>query len=335
MRTLLKIVKSAFIVVQCLVLAAWIWLYFESRRGVAAELGQVMFEVEKGKGVRAIAEALMAQKIIPKKTPFLLSYRFFYVPRSIKAGEYELPKTGSAKNILGILIAGKIYLHPVTIAEGLTAKEIAENFIAAGFGQNGEFRAALRETDSIALLDPKAENLEGYLFPETYLLPKGLSSREIFQKMAEQFKEVFGEKWRRRAAELRMTVREVVILASLIEKETSRLDEKKFVSAVFHNRIRIGMKLDCDPTIIYALKQKGPFEGRLRTKDLKYDSPYNTYLYPGLPPGPISNPGRESLEAALYPAEADYLYFVAKNDGSHQFSRTLAEHRLAVKKFQK
>lgn len=335
MRTLLKIVKSAFIFVQCLVLGGWVWLYFESRRGVAAEPGAVMFEVEKGKRVRAIAEALMAQKIIPKKTPFLFRYRFFYVPQSIKAGEYELPKTGSAKDILGILIAGKIYLHPVTIAEGLTAMETAKNFIAAGFGQNGEFPAALRETDSIALLDPKAENLEGYLFPETYLLPKGLSSREILQKMTEQFKEVFGEKWRRRAADLRMTVREVVILASLIEKETSRPDEKKFVSAVFHNRIRIGMKLDCDPTIIYALKQKGPFEGRLRTKDLKYDSPYNTYLYPGLPPGPISNPGRESLEAALYPAEADYLYFVAKNDGSHQFSRTLAEHRLAVKKFQK
>jgi len=334
MRTLLKIAKSTFIVVQGLVLAGWVWFYFESCRRVAVEPGTVLLEVEKGKGVRAIAEALMTNKVLPKKTPFLLRYRFFYDPQGIKAGEYKLPKAGPAKSVLDILIAGKIYLHPVTIAEGLTAKEIAENFIAAGFGQNEEFPEALRQTDSIALLDPKAENLEGYLFPETYLLPKGLSSREILQKMTGQFKEVFGEKWRRRAAELHMTVREVVILASLIEKEASRPDEKRLVSAVFHNRIRRGMKLDCDPTIIYALRQKGPFEGRLRTKDLKYDSPYNTYLYPGLPPGPISNPGRESLEAAIYPADADYLYFVAKNDGSHQFSRTLAEHRLAVKKFQ-
>ena len=132
-----------------------------------------------------------------------------------------------------------------------------------------------------------------------------------------------------------MRIREVVILASLVEKETSRADERGLVSAVFHNRLRIGMKLDCDPTIVYALKATDSYTGRLRYQDLKLDSPYNTYLYSGLPPGPIANPGRASLEAALYPDDAEYLYFVSRNDGSHQFSRTYREHVNAVNKYQR
>ena len=335
MRAIIKIAKAALLGAQVLMLAGWVWLYWESRSAGTTEPGTVLFEVEKGKGVRAIADALSAGKILPKKTPFLLRYKLFFAPQSIKAGEYRIPKTGSARDVLDVLIKGKIYLHPVTIAEGLTGKEIAGVFIAAGFGRSDEFAAALRETDDIALWDPKAGDLEGYLFPETYLLPKGIQEREILRRMTAQFKDVFGEKGRRRAEEMKMTVRETVILASLIEKETSLPDEKRLVSAVFHNRMKIGMKLDCDPTIIYALRQKGPFEGRLRTKDLKFDSPYNTYLHPGFPPGPIANPGRESLEAALNPASADFLYFVSKNDGSHHFSRTFVEHQIAVRKYHK
>jgi UPF0755 protein len=333
MRTFLKIAKSSLIAAQVLVLGGWIWFYLESRPVPGAGSGTVLFEVEKGKRVRTIAEALTAAKILPKRTPFILGYSLFYSPRSIKAGEYQLPSTGPAGAVLDILIKGRIYLHSVTVPEGLTGREIFAIFAAAGFGGSAESEAAFGVTDDIALWDPQAANLEGYLYPETYHLPKGISAKDILQAMTGQFKEVFGESGRRRAAELRLTVREVVILASLIEKETARPDEKRLVSAVFHNRLKLGMKLDCDPTIIYALKLKGPFEGRLRTRDLKYDSPYNTYLHPGLPPGPIANPGRESLEAALHPAETDYFYFVARNDGSHQFSRTLAEHRLAVKKY--
>jgi UPF0755 protein len=334
MRTFLKIAKSILIAAQVLVLGGWIWIYLESRPVPGSGSGTVLFEVEKGKGVRAIVEALFAAKILPKRTPFVLGYDLFYAPQSIKAGEYQLSLTGRAGDVLDILIKGRIYLHPVTVPEGLTGREIFAIFTAAGCGGSEEFEAAFGVTDEIALWDPQASDVEGYLFPETYHLPKGISAKDILQTMTGQFKEVFGENGRRRAAELRMTVREVVILASLIEKETARPDEKRLVSAVFHNRLKLGMKLDCDPTIIYALKLKGPFEGRLRTRDLKYDSPYNTYLHPGLPPGPIANPGRGSLEAALQPAEAEYLYFVSRNDGSHQFSRTFAEHRLAVKKYQ-
>jgi UPF0755 protein len=153
--------------------------------------------------------------------------------------------------------------------------------------------------------------------------------------MISQFRKVFSETWLQRADAIGMTVREIVILASLIEKETSLPEERSLISGVFHNRLRIGMKLDCDPTIIYILKEEGRYDGRLRTKDLRLDTPYNTYLYGGLPPGPIANPGRDSLEAALYPAEVDYLYFVSKNDGSHHFSQSFREHQNAVNKYQK
>jgi UPF0755 protein len=236
---------------------------------------------------------------------------------------------------LETLLQGKVHLYPVTIAEGLTGVETFAVFISAAFGTQETFAAAFAITTEIALLDPKAADLEGYLFPETYHFPKGAAAAEILNGMVSQFKEAFGPDERRRAAEIGMTPREVVILASLIEKETSRIEEKPLVSAVFQNRLRIGMKLDCDPTIIYALKRAGPFEGPLRTKDLKFDSPYNTYLYRGLPPGPICNPGRVSIKAALFPASADFLYFVADRNGGHVFSRTIREHQAAVRDYRR
>jgi UPF0755 protein len=330
----LRIIKTALGLAHILILSLAGWLIFESRGAQAAKAQPVLFDVEKGKGVRAIAEALKLKGIIRKQWPFVIQYEFFFFPQSLKAGEYEFRPSQSSQEILEDLIRGKIHLHAITIAEGLTARESADVFLPAGFGTAGEFIKAFREPEMILAWDAKARNLEGYLFPETYSLPKGLTAEEIFGKMVSQFKTVFDESWRRRAEELRMSVREVVTLASLIEKETSLPEEKKLVSAVFHNRLRQGMKLDCDPTIIYALKEKGSYDGRLHTKDLKLDNPYNTYLYPGLPPGPICNPGRESLQAALYPASDDYFYFVSKNDGSHIFSRTLREHQAAVRKYQ-
>jgi len=331
----LRIIKTALILAHALILSLAGWLILESRGALAAKAQPVLFDVEKGKGVRVIAEALKLKGIIRKQWPFVLQYEFFFFPQSLKAGEYQFQPSQSSQEILEDLIRGKIYLHAVTVAEGLTARELTDVFLSAGFGTSGEFFKAFGEAELIFPWDAKARNLEGYLFPETYSLPKGLPAKEIFGKMVSLFKAVFDESWRRRAEELRMSVREVVTLASLIEKETSLPEEKKLVSAVFHNRLDRGMKLDSDPTIIYALKEKGLFDGRLHTKDLKLDNPHNTYLYPGLPPGPICNPGRESLRAALYPASDDYFYFVSRNDGSHIFSRTLKEHQAAVRKYQR
>jgi UPF0755 protein len=336
MRHLRTILKTALLAAQVFLLGGWFWLYLESRTA-PPDSGRedAVFEIVRGRTVRGVASDLKARGVLRKSTPFVLLYQLLYAPRSLKAGEYELPESGSARKILETFIHGKILLHPVTVAEGLNGGEIAEVVSGAGFGTADEFLAAFAQPGLIGLLDPKAEDLEGYLFPETYRFPMGTTAAEVVEAMVEEFKSEVSPAWRGRAAELGMSLRDAVILASLIEKETARPEEKKLVSAVFHNRLKAGMKLDCDPTIIYALKKKGPFEGRLRTKDLKLDSPYNTYLYPGLPPGPIANPGKATLEAALYPAEADFLYFVSRNDGTHVFSRTLKEHSLAVLKYQK
>ena len=336
MRIFVKAARAVLLVLQTLLMAGGVWLTLESRAPAAqAGAGTAMFEVGKGRGVRAIAAELKAKGILRKATPFILRYEMFFRPQSLKAGEYELALGSAAGDVLEALIKGKVYLHPVTVAEGLTGAETAEPFLAAGFGTAEDFQAAFRDAEDIALWDPLAANLEGYLFPETYRLPRGLSARDIYRKMTAQFKAVFGDAGRRKAKANGMSVREAVTLASLIEKETAIPAEKRLVSAVFHNRLRLGMKLECDPTIIYALKQAGPFGGRLLSKDLKYESPYNTYLHPGLPPGPIANPGRDSIEAALAPADADFLYFVARNDGTHQFSRTFAEHRAAVARYRR
>jgi UPF0755 protein len=334
MRMFLRIIRAALVLVHLIILSLAGWLFFESLAARGAKPQTVLFDVDKGKGVRAIAAALEQKGIIRKQWRFVLQYEFFFFPKSLKAGEYQFRSSQSTQEILEDLIRGKIYLHPVTIAEGLTARELIADFLAAGFGTAEEFIKAFDEPDAISAWDEKARNLEGYLFPETYFLPKSIPAGGIFEKMVSQFKAVFDESWRRRASELRMSVRDVVTLASLIEKETSLPEEKRLVSSVFHNRLRRGMRLDCDPTIIYALKQKGHFEGRLHAKDIKLDSPYNTYLYPGLPPGPICNPGKGSLRAALDPAPEDYLYFVSRNDGSHAFNRSLKEHQMAVKRYQ-
>ncbi len=207
---------------------------------------------------------------------------------------------------------------PVAVPEGLTGEEIAALLRPGDAEGAAAFRRAFGATDLIADWDPRAKDLEGYLFPNTYHLPRKASEAEIVEAMVAEFREVFDEGRRRRAAELGLSVRDVVTLASLIEEETALPEERPLVSAVFHNRLKIGMKLDCDPTVAYALKRAGRYTGRLLLRDLKFESPYNTYLHAGLPPGPISNPGQASLDAALHPAPENYLYFVARGDGGHR-----------------
>jgi UPF0755 protein len=175
------------------------------------------------------------------------------------------------------------------------------------------------------------ESLEGYLFPDTYRLVKGLSEEAIIGRMVQRFAEVFGPAERARAMELKMSVAEVVTIASLIEREAKADEERPLISAVFYNRLRLGMPMQSDPTVLYSLSR---FSGKLTKADLHASSPYNTYLHRGLPPGPIASPGRASVMAALYPSSSRYLYFVAKNDGTHAFSNTLREHDAMVRRYQ-
>jgi UPF0755 protein len=331
----LKLIKSFLAVSIILLYFLSLWLGFGLYFSKKSAPEKIIFEVEKGKGVKAIAQSLEKRGIIKDKWTFLIEFKLFVSPQSLKAGEYLFSPPFKVKEILTTLIQGKIYLHPLAVPEGLTAKEIAELLQSQGFGQKEDYQHTFSDTGPIYSWDRKAANLEGYLFPETYYFPKSATARQIALDMVSQFKTVFSEIWQKRAHELGLTIREVVILASLIEKETPLPEERRLVSAVFHNRLKMGMKLDCDPTIVYVLKLENRFEGRLHSKDMKLDSLYNTYLYRGLPPGPICNPSRESLLAALYPSPVNYLYFVSRNDGSHEFSRTFQEHQIAVRKYQK
>jgi UPF0755 protein len=335
MNLLVRTIKAGLILAQILLLGVCVWVALEARRAASIPPRAVLVEIEKGWGVRAIADALKKEGVLTNKTLFVGRYRLFFHRAALKAGQYELTAPSTPQAVIEALSRGLVYLRPVTVAEGLTAGETFPVFREAGFGAGEDFIKAAADTAALGLLDPRAADLEGYLFPETYRLPKGITAAGILAKMVDQFRAVFTEDWRRRAAALGFSVRDTVILASLIEKETGRPEEKPLVSSVFHNRLRAGMKLDCDPTIIYALKQAGTYDGKLHGKDMRFDSPYNTYLHAGLPPGPICNPGRASLEAALHPAETDFLYFVARRDGSHKFSRTFGEHNRAVDEYRR
>jgi len=330
-----KAIKIVLVVAVVIPLLLSAWFSFEFYLAPKTSPKKIFFVVDKGQGVHDIAQNLKEKEVIKNRQSFLLGYNIYYSSKSLKAGEYMFNLPMSPKDILKMLTDGKVYLHSLTIPEGLTRKEIARHLESLHFTDEEEFLLASSKTEIISSLDKEAANLEGYLFPETYRFPKGISADKIISTLVSQFKEVFSEGWQKRASEIKMTPREVVILASLIEKETFLSEEKKLVSAVFHNRLKIRMKLDCDPTIIYVLKEEGSFKGRLLKKDLKLKSPYNTYRNRDLPPGPICSPGRESLEAALYPAQEKYLYFVSKKDGSHHFSTSFKAHQNAVRRYRK
>jgi UPF0755 protein len=204
----------------------------------------------------------------------------------------------------------------------------------AGFGPAREFSAAAAQSAFVSAFDPAARNLEGYLFPDTYSLPRRASAQDLVRRMVERFGSVMTLELRQAAKATGLSVREAVTLASLVEKETAAPGERPLVAAVYHNRLRQRMGLQCDPTVIYALELRGRFNGNLTRADLFVDSPYNTYRYRGLPPGPIAAPGRSSIEAAVRPAAVDYLYFVSRNDGSHAFAASLADHNRNVTKYQ-
>jgi UPF0755 protein len=202
------------------------------------------------------------------------------------------------------------------------------------FGAARDFIQAAQNARLIADIDPQAPDLEGYLFPETYPLPRQWGADRLVAAMVDRFKATYTEDLRSKAREQGLTTRQVVTLASLVEKETAKDEERPLVAAVYRNRMRIGMGMQADPTVVYALQKAGRYDGNIRREDLAFDSPYNTYKYGGLPPGPIAAPGRAALEATLKPADAQYLYFVSRNDGSHVFATTLDEHNANVREYQ-
>lgn len=332
-------------------------------QGYAGE--ETIVTIEPGSDASEILDTLAERGVIadPLLARLWLVYGLDDPP--LAAGEYRFAGPATVHQVLERLVEGDVVTHPVTLVEGLTLPETAAALAAAGFGDEQRFLAAMRDPAPIADLDPEATDLEGYLFPDTYAFAHGTGEGEIVATLVTTFRRRWSEsveplladegtaesgddadapRAESSAAEPAdagsasgptSTLRGVVTLASIVEKEARLDDERPVIAGVYANRLERGIALYADPTVIFALKLAGTWDGNLRRPDLQLDSPYNTYRYPGLPPGPIASPGLASLRAAAAPADVEYLYFVSRNDGSHVFSRTLAEHNRQVNEWQR
>jgi peptidoglycan lytic transglycosylase G len=295
---------------------------------------EAFVEIPGGAGSRAIGDRLIAAGIVRDRLTYRVALWRSGHARRLKAGEYRFDGEMTPLEVVDKIARGDVFLLNLTFREGLTITEMAQIFETNGFGPAKSFVAAAGDGSLIQNVDPSARDLEGYLFPDTYALPRGADASRVVRAMVDRFQQVLTPEIRKAAEARGLTVRQLVTLASIVEKETAKPEERPLVAAVYSNRLKIGMGLQCDPTVIYALQRAGRYDGNLRRDDLQFDSPYNTYRYPGLPPGPIAAPGKGSLEAAAAPADVDFVYFVSRNDGSHEFARTLEEHNRNVQKYQ-
>lgn len=295
---------------------------------------EVFVDIPAGSSVAAIGNRLVAAGVLPDPWTFRLAARVTGADRRLQAGEYRFAGASTPLIVMQRLAAGDVFRLVVTFPEGLTIAEMAETFARSGLGTSREFISAASEPALVTTYGARLRSLEGYLFPDTYPVARTSGASDVVRAMLARFDQIFTPELRGAAAERGWTVHEVLTLASLIEKETARADERPLVAAVYLNRLKIGMALQCDPTVVYALMQARRWNGNIRKVDLQIDSPYNTYRVRGLPPGPIASPGRASIEAALKPADVRYLYFVSRNDGTHVFAKTLAEHDRNVRQWQ-
>jgi UPF0755 protein len=333
-KRLLAIVVS-LAAVAFLALAGWMYLGVQ-RPYKGYDAAEQFVEIPPGIGTVGMSQRLAEAGVVRSAATFRVAVWVRGAGRRLQAGEYRFDRPMTATEVVDKIARGDVYLRTITFREGLTIRQMAELYESRGFGPAQEFVKAAGNADAIRPLDPDARDLEGYLFPDTYTLPRRVTAEQIVSRMVAGFQKVLTPELRRQAAARGLSVRELVTLASIVEKETGKAEERPLVAAVYANRLKIGMGLQCDPTVIYALEREGRFNGNLTREDLhNYDSPYNTYRYAGLPPGPIAAPGKASLEAAANPADASYLYFVSRNDGSHAFATTLDEHNRNVFQFQK
>jgi UPF0755 protein len=290
--------------------------------------------VPEGASAESIGAQLEALGVIPHPVVFRALVLARGAGARLRAGEYSLDGPLSLEQILDLLSRGEVVRHELTVPEGRNLEETAELAEAVGIPADA-FLAAARDPEPIRDLDAAATDLEGYLFPDTYDVPRGQgAAAALVARMVRRFRDVTAPDLPAVAAGSR-SLREVVTLASLVELETARSDERPRIAAVFLNRLGQGMPLQTDPTVIFALRKAGRWDGNIRKRDLDIDSPYNTYRVAGLPPGPIASPGREAIRAVIDPAPSRDLYFVSRNDGTHQFSETLADHERAVTRYQR
>lgn len=301
-------------------------------RGYSGEEQYV--DIPVGSSPAAIGARLVAAGVVRDRLTYRVAVWLSGNARRLQAGEYRFDRPLTARDVVDKIARGEVAQIVITFPEGLTLEEMGVIVEQQGLGSASAFVQAARDVSAIRAIDPAAQDLEGYLFPDTYAVPRRTDVTRLVEIMVSRFTRVLTPEIMKSAADRGLDVRGLVTLASIVEKETARADERPLVAAVYFNRLKAGMGLQCDPTVIYALQRAGRFDGNLRRADLAFDSPYNTYRYRGLPPGPIAAAGKASLEAAAAPADVDFLYFVSRNDGSHEFARTLAEHNRNVRKFQ-
>ena len=295
----------------------------------------VIIEVEKGSKPLEIVKKLESEKVIANATTFYWTGKILGYWGKLKMGEYEVSPHMNTMEILNVITSGISVMKTLTIPEGDNMYQVAEKIESKGLGTAQEVLDLCRNTSFISKLgftDPLPPTLEGYLYPESYFLNKSATPEQILTQMVRTFRSHWKKEFDQRAKELKLTPHQVVTLASVIEKETGASSERPMISSVFHNRLAQHMKLQSDPTTIYGLWES--YSGNIHKRDLQSRTPYNTYVIPALPVGPISNPGIEAIKAALYPAKSEYLFFVSHNDGTHEFTKKFSDHQNAVIKFQ-
>jgi UPF0755 protein len=292
----------------------------------------VVFDTEASHNFRQMASQLEMQGLVRSGFAFRMLARYHKKDTQIKAGEYALTASMTPQEILDRMVRGETIPRKATIREGMTLVDIGQVLEEAGITDRVSFERALADGGLLREEGIEASSFEGYLFPETYNFRRNTPARHVIKSMYEQLKKRWDVQWDARVSELGMSRHQVLTLASIVEKESGNFDEQPIIASVFHNRLRLNMRLQADPTVIYGIKN---FNGNITKRDLQTETPYNTYVISGLPPGPISNPGLSAIKAALYPAETKYLYFVGNGDGRHVFSESLDQHNNAVNRFQR
>lgn len=339
MKIILNYIREGrnYIIALLVLVSLALWLLFYLGSPVGGSMEPITVVVPKGSSAGAVGSILKNAGLIRSSMAFAFIARATYQSEQIKPGAYRFTKTMSLRKMLDIITKGDVSARWITIPEGFTARQIAQRLDKKRVVNGSAFLALTDDSASgfSSILDIPAQGLEGYLFPDTYLFPIGADPKEVASQMLETFKSKVANRFAPQIAKMAdgnspaakaEALHKIIIIASMIEREARIPKDRPLISAVIWNRLKCGMRLNIDATVQYAL---GEHRDRLYYRDLAVESPYNTYIHAGLPIGPISNPGLASVEAALHPADADYLYYVARSDGSHVFSRTLQEHNAA------
>lgn len=314
----------------CFSFSWFLWHYLNT--APAGDKINKHIEIPPGMSFALVADVLEKEGIITGVKTFRLLAKLKGVEAEIKAGDYSFHTAMTPSAVFDKLLSGAYRIHKVTIPEGFNIFQIAALLEKEGLVEKDKFLHFASDPVFVRSLGIHGDSLEGFLFPDTYYLRKEMGEKRILKKLVARFNDIFKEPYQKRAEELNLSLHELVTLASIVEKETSDPSERNLIAAVFHNRLKRGMMLQSDPTVIYGMRN---FNGNLTKEDLQTKTPFNTYLIRGLPPQPIANPGEDSIKAVLYPSPQKYLYFVSKNDGTHHFSTTLKEHNRAVDRYQR